>query len=631
MLRFLRKYSSSVGVKILYGLLAALFVLWGVGAVGGERVDVVATVYDAPITRRELDTATIGLQRRYESMVRGVDVVRTFDLRGQALNELIEQALIAHEARRLGLIVSNAEVLDTVTRIPTFQENGRFSRERLQAALEDDRGEFEEDVRRTVLFHRLRTLVTDGVQVSDAEVEERYRFDHTPVNLTFARLEPGSVAAQVSLTDEDLERYLADHAERYRVPTRLRARYVAYRTADFAGQVTPTDGEIDEYYILHKDQRFTEPEQVRARHILVKVAPGADEAAKKTAREKAEALRAKAASGGDFAALARANSEDDGSKTEGGDLGLFPRGRMAPEFEAAAFALAPGEVSALVETPFGFHVIKVEEHRQGGTKPLETVRDDIVKVLKEDGGLEKARAAAEATSRAVVAGKSLADAAGTQPVAETLPFALDEDVPGVGREKGFTEAAFALTDGEVSDLVETEATIYLLTPFDRVEAHAPPLADVREKVEADARRDRAEALAKERAEKLLARAREIGLEKAASEAGAKVEETGPFDRRVGTIPKIGAVPELRTDAFALTPEAALGARVYTAAGDAFVVSLRERLPVDMAGFDGAKDALRESLLQQKRSAATEAYLDYLKKRAQQDGALTLRANALERG
>src|SRR6185312_13560583 len=118
MLRFLRKYSSSTGVKILYGVLAALFVIWGVGAVGGERRDVVATVYGAEITKRDVDGATLALQRRYEALFRGADIVHALNLRGQALDQLIEQALLEHEARRLGITVSDDEVIEAVTRIP---------------------------------------------------------------------------------------------------------------------------------------------------------------------------------------------------------------------------------------------------------------------------------------------------------------------------------------------------------------------------------------------------------------------------------------------------------------------------------------------------------------------------------
>jgi peptidyl-prolyl cis-trans isomerase D len=124
MLRFLRKYSSTVGIKILYGFLALLFIIWGVGAVGGERVDIVARVHDETITRRQLDMATADLQRRYEEMLRGqfsAEMARAFDVRGRALDQLVNQALVREEADRLGIEVSTAEVDETIMTLPRYQ------------------------------------------------------------------------------------------------------------------------------------------------------------------------------------------------------------------------------------------------------------------------------------------------------------------------------------------------------------------------------------------------------------------------------------------------------------------------------------------------------------------------------
>jgi len=634
MLRFLRKYSSSAGIKILYGVLAGLFVLWGVGAIGGERRQDVAVVHGQAISRRELEQATAALARRYEDMLRGQgaqDLLRNMNLSGQALNQLIEEALLRHEAARLGIAVSDAEVDETVVHMPELQENGRFDRDRLAAVLRGGRGdEFEGAIRQSILRQRLEALVTDGVGVSDGELEQRYRFDHEKAELAFVRSAAADLAKAISLTDEELEKYLTEHAEGYRVPPRVRARYVAYRPADVLAQVEVKDGEVAEYYALHKDDKFTEPEQVRARHILVKTPAGGDADAKATARKKAEGLLAKVKAGGDFAALAKASSEDPGSAAQGGDLGLFSRGRMTPAFEEAAFALPAGGVSEVVETPFGFHVIRVEEHRSGGAKPLEAVRDEIADTLKHERALELARKQAEEDRRKIARGTPFAEALAGRTIAETPPFAKGAEVPGVGRAPGFVESAFALREGEVSDLIDGPEAIFLLAPFAYSEAHTPPLDEVRERVTADARRERGEAAAKERAEKLLARAREIGLDKAAAEAGVQLEETGPFER-VASIPKLGRLADLTADAFALTPEAPLAPKVYVSRGDAIVAALRARTATDMAGFEGDKGHLRTTILDQKRRAVLDAYLSYLKERAHAEGALEVSKDVLTRG
>src|SRR5213594_1897542 len=413
MLRFLRKYSSSIGVKILYGLLAALFILWMGGGIGGERRQDVAVVYAQVITHRDLEQATALLTRQYEQLLRGrADLLRGLNLSGQALDQLIEQALLRHEAARLGVNVTDADLLDAITRMPELQQNGRFDRSRLEAVLRGERvpGGFEDAIRQSILKQRLEALVTDGVGVSDGELEERYRFDHEKADLAFVRSAAADLAATITLSDEELQKYLDEHADSYRVPARVRARY-----------------------------------------ILIKAAADAGADAKAAARKKAEEILAKVKAGADFAALAKERSEDPGSAANGGDLGLFARGRMTPAFEEAAFALQAGGLSDVVETPFGFHVIKVEEHRPGGVKPLEAVHDEIVDGLKQARSVALARKQAEEDRRKIARGTPFAEALAGRTIEETPPFAKGAEVPGVGRVPGFVESAFALREGEVSD------------------------------------------------------------------------------------------------------------------------------------------------------------------------------------
>ncbi len=632
MLNSLRKYSSSVGVKILYGFLAASFLIWGVGAVGMDQVDVVAEVHGDRITRQQLDNETSMLQRRFEEMLKGATLPRSLDLRGRALDQLIDNALLRYEADRLGLEVTEGELVNAITTMPELQENGRFNRDLLERVLQmqRDRGEFESQVKQDLINQRMRSLVVDGVQVSDAEVAERYKQDREQIDLIVAKVTAASQADAVQLTDDDLQKWLADNAERYRTPQRVKVRYVAYTPKDFAALAAPSDDAIKAYYDEHRDDRFTEQEQVRASHILISVPPDADDAAKAAARKKAEDVLAKAKAGGDFAALAKEHSGDPGSASKGGDLGFFPRGRMVSQFEDVAFTLEPGTISEIVESPFGLHIIRVDEKKAGGPQPLEQVREQIVTTLTDERGLELAHKQADTDRRAVVQGKSLADAVGGRPVQETPAFAATDEVPGVGRVKAFTDAAFALDLNQPSDIIEGDDVLYMLTPIERIEPTVPPLAEVRARVEADAKKSHAEKLAKERADALHAKAKDVGLAKAAEEMGIALEETGAFERRSGAVPKLGMAPDLRSDAFTLTTESPLAPRTYTVNGDGVVVALKARTPADVAGLEAAKAELKETLLQQKQQEALMAFMNQLKERAVKDGELEVRADAAGR-
>jgi peptidyl-prolyl cis-trans isomerase D len=627
----LRRFYGSTANRILFAVLALAFVWWGVGSFG-QRVDVVAEVHGQRITRRDLDRETMLLQRRYEQLFKGATMPRVGDLRSQALDDLIESALVQHEVRRLGLEVTDDELLTAITGLPELQENGRFSRDLLERILrgQRDRGEFEESIRRDLREQRLHNLISDGVQVSDGEVEDRFKADREQANLAFVRVAAAELLPSATVAEADLEAELKAHEDRYRTPEKVRARYVVYRRSEFESAAAPSEEQVRQYYDAHVADRFTDLEEVHARHVLIKPSAPTDDA-KAKARAEAEDVLTQLRAGADFEKLAKERSKDPGSATKGGDLGFFPRGRMVPSFDAAAFALEPGQLSEVVETPFGFHVIKVEEKKPGGPKPFESVREQIVKELTGERSLEMARTQADADRRAVVRGKSLQDAVGTRKVEETPPFAMGDDIPGVGRVKAFTDTAFQLDEGEVSDVIETDDAIYMLTPFGRTAPTVPAVADIRPQLEAAAKRTTAEKLAAKKGEQLLARAKEVGLEKAAAELGGKVDETGAFERRAPVMPKLGSAPGLRADAFTLTAESPLGPKVYTVDGDAVVIALKVRTPADMKDFDAAKAGLRDTLLAQRREATITSFLGHLKERAVQEGALRVQADALGRG
>jgi peptidyl-prolyl cis-trans isomerase D len=628
----LRRFHGSMANRVLYAVLALAFIGWGVGTFGNETVDVVAEVHGTRITRRDLDREQQMLQRRYEQLLRGVTLPQMPDLRSQALDNLIDSALVEHEMRTLGLEVTDDDVVRAITRMPELQENGRFNRELLARVLDSqrDRGEFEESLRRDIRQQRMHSIVTDGIQVTPAEVQERYNLDREQVTLTFVRVSAAERAKTATVTDEDLKAEIATHEERYRTPMIVRVRYVGYRRIEFETLAKPSEEQVRKVYDEHLEDRFTDVEKIHARHILVQVKAGADDATKAKARAEAEDLLKQARGGADFAELAKKHSKDPGSASKGGDLGFFPRGGMVPAFEAVAFGLEPGQISDVVETQFGFHIIKVEEKKPGGPRPFDDVREQIQKELVAERSLELARKQAESDRRAIVGGKSLQEAVGGRNIEET-EFSAGGDVPGVGRVKAFADEAFALDVGDVGNLIETDEAIYMLTPVERKEPVVPPLAEIRAKVEENAKSAAGERLAKADAEKILARAKEIGLEQAAAEAGATVDETTPFDRRVGVVPKIGPAADLRSEAFALTTEEPLAPHVYPANGDAVVVALKARTPADPKDFESAQNGIRENLLNQRRQAALTAFMDYLKERAANEGALRVQADATTRG
>jgi len=194
--------------------------------------------------------------------------------------------------------------------------------------------------------------VLDGLIDADAEVDDEYRRRNEKVKLDVVPVTAEAFRSQVSASEQDLQAAFDKDKEKYRIGEKRAIRYALVSVDGVRQRVTVPEAELEAFYTQNKAQ-YTTPGQVRASHILLQT-EGKDDAAVKA---RAEGLLARARGGEDFAALAKANSEDQGSAQNGGDLDYFGRGRMVPEFEQAAFALKPGEISELVKSQFGYHII----------------------------------------------------------------------------------------------------------------------------------------------------------------------------------------------------------------------------------------------------------------------------------
>ena len=328
-----------------------------------------------------------------------------------------------------------------------------------------------------------------------------------------------------------------------------------------------------------------------------------------------------AKAGKDFAALARKYSDDPGSAAKGGELGYFTRGTMVKPFEKAAFSLKPGELSGIVETPFGFHIIKCEGHIDAGLKTLAQVADQVKEGVRQEEAaklaLEKAFDAYNINRK----GGSLDAAAKANDlgVKETGFFSREEPIDGLGNVPEITAQAFSLAPGELARPVSTSEGVILYTVKERRESRLPKLAEVRDRVVAAYRQEQAKELAKKTADTLLADLK-AGKKLAvlARKEKLKVETTGLFAHSYGDfVPKLGNTAELAGAAFKLTKAAPVAPVVYDLGGTFVVATLKDSVPADMKALDATKrKEIRETLLKKKRNDMVTDKLKELRKQAQ---------------
>lgn len=580
----------------------------------------VATVGGRPIQAVEYQKQYLRQRRLFLTRNQGVDesMLERMGLRDQVLSSMVRDQLEALEAERLGFIVDDTAVLKAITEDPQLQNQGRFVGTAVLAQLLQQQGmtvgDFESEVRRQLKAQRLREAVTDGVTVTDAEVSAEFRRRSELVHAEYVYLDLARFEAAIQPTDEEVKVRFEANKDRYKLPERRILSYLLIDPVELRAKVLPTGTEIENYY-KNNAAEFTTPPQVCGRHILVKVRQGgAGEGHEDAeARTLAEGLMARLKKGDAFEKVAKEKSEDT-SASSGGSLGCFSREQMVPEFSDAAFALAPGAMSEIVKSSFGYHIIKVDTKLDGGTIPLEQARKRIEAQLQDSKSQEMASQKAEAVAAALKANQSLEQIA----TAQSLTVRKSEPIqPGKGAgaltSPVLVSRAFELKPKETSkDGFPAGAG----AAFIRLDEVLPPKTPELAEVKAEVRTDLVKALAREQARAaaraLAADAARTDLAKAAVKAKATRQETKGLVSRGQAFTEIPQGSAVEDAVFGL-PEKKISDPIDSAAG-VTVARVIEKKASDETAQVQQRDAVRESLLAEKKDRLFNSYLQTLTER-----------------
>jgi len=531
----------------------------------------------------------------------------------QILRQLIDERAAVAEAKRLGLTVSDAEVAQRIFAIPAFQQNGVFAGEQLYAQILSaqnpplTKAEFEDNLRQSLLIDKLRAALTEWVAITDAELQVEFTRRNEKVKAELVVFSADRMRDQVSVTDADVAAFFESHKEDYRIGERRKIKYVLVDLAQLRARVVVLPGEVEKYYRDNEPQ-YTTAEQVRASHILLKT-EGKDEAAVKA---KAEALLKQVKGGADFAALAKKESEDDQSKVQGGDLDYFGRGRMVKEFEEVAFSLPIGQVSEIVKSSFGFHIIKVTDKKPEAKRSLDEVRQQITEQLAFERAQTQATALADQIVKDARTPADLERVAKSRglAVAESGLFTRDEPIAALGPAPEVSTRAFELKDGEVAGPVRVSSGLVIFSTSGQEPSKLPALGEVKERVREDALRHKAREMSQARAAALAAEFK-TNFAAAAKAAGLEPKTTELVAR--GTAwPDAGISVAVDEAVFAL-PVGGVSAPVTTDAGTVVAhVVAREEAKADALAT--AKETLRQELLAERKSKFYTAYMNKARER-----------------
>ncbi|MFQ5767290.1 MAG: peptidyl-prolyl cis-trans isomerase [Acidobacteriota bacterium] len=473
----------------------------------------------------------------------------------EAINRLIQEQIILANARSLGLTATPAEITDEIVHDPAMQgENGFIGIERyksflLQNGLEPEK--FEQQVSRRVVRQKWADLITADVQVRDEEVADEIRRREETADVIYAQFKPEDFKDQIKISDADVAAFYAKNQERYQRGEGRIFDLITWNRLRLEDEVRISEEEARSAYEQSLQSRYTIPEQRRASHILIKVDPDASEADIRAAREAAVAARQRVLGGEDFASVAEELSQDT-SAANGGDLGFFGRGAMVIPFEQATWKLEQvGDISPVVRSRFGFHVIKLTGRRDAKVKPFEEVEEQIEKELLFKKAGDLARTRAQAFADAVrPSPETFLDEAGREALIHTRTGALHEGdpLPGMGDNAEVSQALFALEQGEVSAPIAIPKG-YIVARY--VESHpggAPPLEEIETTVRADLTREREKQAALRLAQQALASPPAKSLEEIGKELGFKTDQSAHMTRGLA-LGALGVQPRLEKAIF----------------------------------------------------------------------------------
>lgn len=612
---------------VVFVFVLLIFVDWGTGRAGRGSArgmeGVAAKVGSQIISEAEFLRELRSTEDRFRQMYRDQYEMfkKQLDVPAMTLQGMVDRTLLVQMADRMGIRISDKELLDKILSFQAFRrQDGAFVGtelyERILRGSQTTPEEFEASLRQELLLERLQQSLAASVVVSDSEISAEFKRRNETAAGEALFLPVDRKLTEMTATDAEGKAFYDANPTRFNHPDQWQVRYLLVDRSRLRRAITVSDKQVEDQYNSHL-QDYRSEEQVRARHILVKPVT-ADAAGEQAALARATQIRKEALKpGADFAALARQYSEDEGSKPSGGDLGFFSRDRMVKEFADAAFALEPGGISEPVRSQFGYHVIKVEEHRPAGQKSLEEVREQIRTTIADslaDGeGSRRAAALREKIDAAKLTTEEQWKALADDVVTSNLtPFFERADfIPGLGRDPEMMGEVAAATEGFVGGprrtvrgwIVYRVAAVRKagVSPYEEAKAQAVEIVKRQKALEATA------------AELEARRASLAGadLQAAATAMGGRIEK---FDnhQRGAAVPGLAASQALDAAIFS-TPIGGLTPVVKVGERGATVIKITAQKLADPAQLERDRPSLRDSLVQTEVQRLQQSMLAELKR------------------
>ncbi len=537
-------------------------------------------------------------------------------LKYQVLAQLITNEILRQEANRARIRISEEELTEAIERIM----RGFPSREAFMRFLNYQHisyRDLKEQIRKQLATNELTQRIRDSVGVTDQEVKDYWLRENEKIKAVYIYLSPKKYEKEVVVSQEEITIYYEKHKEDFTIPEKVKADYLLISSGEFTKEIKVTAKELKSYYEGHL-ANFEVPEKRKVSHILIKLLPSASKKDEENAKKKIEEIQKKLEKGADFTTLAKKYSQDTPSAEKGGDLGFFTYTQMIPSFSRAAFSLEKeGEVSGIVKSPFGYHLIKLTGIKQAYTEPFEKVKSRINKLLIEQKSDDLAKKEAEGMRESIKEKKiTFTDYVKKHPFRynSTPFFSSTEKVEGVEWTPQFNQVAFSLKPGEISSVVQIPQGYSILKLVERKTSRIPPLKEITQKIKEKVVEEKAKRTAEEKAKQiqkeikvgknLSSLAKKFGLEYKSLKylkRGDWIEELGGTDRE-----------KFMETAFSLA-KGGVSPPVWLSKGY-YVIQLTGR-DLSLEEFTKEREKFTQDLTSQKRAEELNLWLQKIREKA----------------
>lgn len=552
MLDLMRRHASSWIIKIaLFGIIVVFVFFFGWGGPGDVDKNFAAKVNGTVITYDQFYSMYENQVELMRSRFRGSmppDFIEKMNLKKVVLEGMVDQLVLVQEAHKLGLSVTDEDLIYSIRNAPEFQTNGLFDPNIYKAylsAVKMTPSGFEQNRRLELLENQVARIIVDSVKTDAKELETLWHFQNDKLALSTLVVKPSELTGSKDIDQKELDAFFKSRLSKYEIPPSIKIQYVVFSWRDLAKNMVVSEEEALAYFNSNPKD-FVVPEKRHVRHILLKAPKEMDPKEREEIRNKAEAIRTRLSNGEDFEAVAKSESQDEGSQANGGDLGLLSPGSMSSTFEQAAFKLKPGEISNPVRTEQGYHLIRVDAITEESQKSFEESKQQIIDKLLEERARKKIVSDADNFYELVYRSENLLDnAKKTGFEIQVADNVLKESgLPFSPNDLKIAEEVFQMKSGDISKLFRIGDEYAVVQLLEKRKERIPELEEIRTLVENDFIKDQSLMASTKKAESIIeALLKSPGdYDSIAKQNHLEWTDIDPISRTSGFVPNLGKSP-----------------------------------------------------------------------------------------